>query len=143
MSDVVWQALIAAVVTLVLAWMQRATKKAVEGVKDANLVASDAATTRAAEVKTDLLKAASKVESQLERVEKLGVSTHTLSVANHTLLNGGMEIQLQIAALALRRVADMGGDELDIRAAEYAEQRLAEHRERLAAGGMITGQGKE
>lgn len=47
--------------------------------------------------------------------------------AVHTLVNSAMTQQLKIAAVALKRVADLTKDEGDIKASEIAIKALGEH----------------
>ncbi len=126
MSDVFWQAMFAFLATAVISWMQLRTKGAVDLAKVATVEAAEGAAIRVAEVKKNLLVSTTNMSNQLERVEEMGEK-------NHALLNGGMEIQLQIAATALRRIADTSSHEDDLKAARFAEQRLAEHRAKMAA----------
>lgn len=88
-GDVVWQALIAAGLAIVMAWMGRRNEK------------------------------------------KLDVITKT-GDAVHTLVNSNFGVQLNIAAIALRRVADLTKEPSDIKAANIADKALADHESRQA-----------
>jgi hypothetical protein len=111
-SDVVWQAVIAAVVTCVLAYMNQRTKSAVA------TTAKDAAA-KVDEVKTTLETTTTNTDGKLNTI--------------HTLVNGAMTDQMRLLAVALKRAADMSGDPEDIKAAELAEESYRRHRARQAA----------
>lgn len=66
------------------------------------------------------------MRSKVAQVEKTGEAVHVL-------VNSNMGLQLRVSAVALRRVADMTSDTGDARAAEMAEQLLAEHEAKQAA----------
>jgi len=66
-------------------------------------------------------------------------------VANdtHILVNSNMEKALLIAAIALRRVANLSKDPSDITAAEAAEAALAEHRSKQKVVDEASGKNRE
>lgn len=113
MSDVVWQALIAAAVTLTLAWMNQRTKDAV--VKTGKEAAG-----KAEEVKTTLEATTTKQAETLEGMAKVGEATHVL-------VNNNMAIQLKLNAVLARRLAETTKAASDLAAAVTAERLLAEH----------------
>jgi hypothetical protein len=47
--------------------------------------------------------------------------------ATHTLVNGNMSVQMKLASVALRRIADLTNEPDDEKAAELAEKAYAEH----------------
>lgn len=116
MSDTVWQTIIAAIVTCVLAYMQQRTKRSVD---EGNVSAVNAATlaaNKADQVKNDLA-------GNTETTEQL------LRVASATkiLVNSGMAAQLEAHARTARRLADLTKSAEDVRLAEAAEKALADH----------------
>jgi hypothetical protein len=124
MSDLVWQALIAGVVTIALAYMQMRTKNAVDS-SDANRQAeSKAALTKTEEVRSTLETSTTAQDKKLGEI--------------HVLVNSNMERQLLVAAVALRRCAEQSRAandpraDADEKAAIDAEQLLSEHRKKQA-----------
>lgn len=61
-----------------------------------------------------------KLEQQLVGIAKVGQDTHTL-------VNSNMGAQLKISSVALRRLADLTKDAVDIKVANAAEALLEEH----------------
>lgn len=55
-----------------------------------------------------------------------------VSDATHTLVNSAMGAQLKVAAIAMRRVADLTRDPADTEAASVAEKALADHEAKQA-----------
>jgi hypothetical protein len=108
-SDVVYQAIIAAVVVLVPAYFaHRAAERA------------KVAAVKVDEVKQDLQSTDAKQDAKLDEITKTGD-------AIHTLVNSAMGQQLKVAAVALRRIADITKHPDDAAAAELAEKGLREH----------------
>lgn len=101
-SDVVWNALIAGIVTVVLALIARKAERKV------------------AEVKVDLEKATIKTDKKLTNIAKVSESIHTL-------VNSNMGLQLRISMLALSRVAELTKHVKDIRAAKVAIKAYRAH----------------
>jgi hypothetical protein len=101
-GDVVWQALIAGVVTVLIGWMQARTKSAVD--ESAKQADAQAAATGA----------------KMDGLAKVADATHTL-------VNSNFGVQLKISALALHRVAELTGHPDDKAAAEIAEKAYQEH----------------
>lgn len=109
--------------TVVLAYLSYRTKSAVE---KAGLEATKAATEASMEAQkvSDQLKVTDNaVDIKLTDLKKVTTDTHTL-------VNSNMEKALMISAVALRRVANMTKEGGDIKAAELAEEALAEHRKK-------------
>jgi hypothetical protein len=126
-SDVVWQALIAAVVTLVLSAMahRAASKaataaKAAEGAAKAAEAKADTAAVKVEEVKTTL--AADKASSDA----KLGGLAEVTGKI-HVLTNSNMAAQLKISSVALKRVAELTKHPDDVAAFQLADKLLREH----------------
>lgn len=113
MSDLVWQALIAGIVTIALAYMQMRTKNAVDSASADRKAEAAAATSKAEEVRATL------ESSKIDTDAKLGEI--------HTLVNSNMERQLRLTAAALRRIANLTKDPKDKKAAVLAEDLLQEH----------------
>jgi hypothetical protein len=109
-SDIVWQALIAAGVTVVLAWIGRRAQ-----------IAATSAETKTEEVKTTLKATNAEVGDKLDGIAKVGEATHVL-------VNNNMAIQLRLNAVLARRLADApGATPADRAAADAADRLLAEH----------------
>lgn len=127
MSDIVWQALIAGVVAIVLAAIQ--------------VWAAQLAARKAEEIKTEASKAAVKVEEvrtdlqdvNKEHGKKLD-SIAKVSKETHKLVNSSMSIQLELNATVTQRLAqltkgtDMG--EADAAIAAAAKKLYEEHKQR-------------
>ncbi len=127
LSDVVWQAVIGAVVTIVLAWFQMRTRATIKKTAD------DAAV-KVEEVKKNTQKAAVKVEEVKETLQTTSMATSNkleaiakMGESIHTLVNSNMLAQLKISMVALSRVADVTNDPKDRAAAELAEKLYREH----------------
>lgn len=168
MSDIVAQALIAAVSAIVLAFVtalfQLMTQRAIraQGEKAAEKVEEVKRTLATTTANTDekIAEAAVKVE-EVKRVlfvatastaEKIAAAAaQTIGVGDkvdgltgvvlevketgdvtHALVNSSFVINLRVASVALRRVADLTKDQADQRAAEVAEKAYREHEERQA-----------
>jgi hypothetical protein len=119
MSDVTWQALIAAVVTVVLAYMQKRGQTAAKE-------SADAAAQHADEVKAALKKSTEANTGKLDGIAKEVNSTHVL-------VNSARGQLLKLYATAARSLADRTQDPKNIQAAVDAEHELAEHVSRQAA----------
>lgn len=134
-SDVVWQTLIAAAVTIILAWMQQRTGKTVvkSGREAAAQLAvttnaaaqllADAATNQAMQVKASLDRNLEHTEAKLDDIATVGHETHRL-------VNSGYLALLRTTAVALRRIAALTKDVEDSRVAEAAENLCREHEAR-------------
>jgi len=115
-SDVVWQAIIAGGVTIVLAYIGTRTNKAVREVKD---MAQDAAE-KTEEVKTTLEEANKEARVHMAEIQKTGIDTHTL-------VNHNMSIQLKLNLELSRWKAQQTKDIVDINAANLAEAMYKAH----------------
>ena len=105
-SDVVWQAIIAAAVTVILAWMNQRTKNAVtETAKEAAV--------KTAEVKTDL---AISHDIQNDKLNTI-----------HGLVNSALGDVKKNLAVTARSKAEITNSPIDIAAAEKAEQDSTRH----------------
>jgi nitrogen fixation/metabolism regulation signal transduction histidine kinase len=113
MSDIVWQALIAAGVTLVLAWMNQRTKNAVTS-------AADKAATKVEEVKDTLESHNEASADKLAEMAEVGEATHTL-------VNSAMGAQLRLHAATARALAEQTHLPAHTAAADLAEKLLAQH----------------
>jgi hypothetical protein len=120
-SDVVWQALIGAIVTIVLAWMQQRTKKAVETTGKKAAEKADEVAGKVAEVAVTLGNNTTTTEAKLSEIAKVGEMTHDLC-------NSGMLEQKRLVAVSARGKADVTHDRADIKAAEAAEEIYEEHK---------------
>lgn len=123
-SDIVWQAIVGAVVTVILAiiqvWGQHRMKETIEKTgKDAAI--------KVAEVKSTLQVTTEKQAEKLEDIARKGDENILIGKANHVLLNSNMAAQLKISAVALRRIADLTKGSGDDEAAILAEKLLEEH----------------
>lgn len=137
MSDVVWQALIAGIVTVVLAWLQMRTQAAIK--EAAHLAAVKVEEVqRGAELSAEL--AAIKVESVAKTLANTTMSANEkfanlteLTKDTHSLVNSNMAVQLKLTATVSRRLAELTGLAEDIKAAELAEHLSMEHDTKQAA----------
>ena len=131
-TDVVWQALIAAFVTLALAWMAQRTKKAVEKGAEESKEAAGAAAGKVEDVKQTLDESTTATTAKLSQLEHIATSTHTL-------VNSNMSAQLKISAVALHRIAELTKHPDDIAAADLAAKNLSEHdaKQRIVDQGKI------
>lgn len=94
--------------------------------KQANRVAASALLA-AAKVAAKVEIASSKVEDVKTDLANSTFSTENRLDAIHTLVNGGLGVQLKIASVALRRVADLTLDRADREAADLAEKAYQDH----------------
>lgn len=101
-SDVVWQALIAATVTIVISGFTLYSNYKVE------------------QVRVTLTKSTTATSEKLDGIAKVGHETHVL-------VNSSMLAQLKISAIALRRIAVLTKEADDEAAAALAEKLLKEH----------------
>jgi hypothetical protein len=128
MSDTVWQALIAAVVTIVLGWLQQRTKNSVDaGNSNAGKIAS-AAAGKAAQVAIKQDVADRKVD---EVKDALAENTAVTNVI-HKLVNNEMHLALSSNADLARWKADRSGLPEDAVAAKNAEEKLQKHDDKQA-----------
>jgi len=77
-------------------------------------------------------RAATKTKEVKEALEKSDRSRDGKLDAIHVLVNNNMQVQLQVAATALRELATTTGIAAHVRAAEQAEQALADHKQKQA-----------
>ena len=120
-SDVVWQALIGAVVTVVLAYMQMRTRNAV---KDSSTAAGETA----ANVKSALAGHTMLIDEKLNDI--------------HTLVNSQRGATLLNLAMTARAKAVITNEPADITAADAAESEYAHHqRQQRAVDGGPTNAG--
>jgi hypothetical protein len=139
MSDVVWQALIAAVVTIALAWMTQRNKAAIEATgkaakRDAlNVQLSAQAAAQEVRVVKDTLADYHAVADQKLTATEAKVD-QTLQVVQivHTLSNDNLRKALAAVAELTREKAAASGKPEDAAAAAEAERKLAEHNARQA-----------
>jgi hypothetical protein len=130
MSDVVWQALIGAVATVVLAYLQVRNGQKVDAAGEQNKKASDAAAGKAEEVKEALDKHTVKTDQKLDGIAETSDRTHAL-------VNNAMAVQLRLNATTARRLAELTKDQKDVDAADAAEKLVAVHQERQAASDAL------
>jgi hypothetical protein len=138
-SDVVWQACIGGVVTIVLAFMQYRTKMSVDkgisnNVDTARIVAENVeqvkATAQVAADKVEEVKAAL-TDTNTQTKDKLDDLAKTAN-ATHTLVNSNFGVILKTASIALHRVAELTGHADDITAASSAQKALDDHESKQA-----------
>ncbi len=151
MGDVVYQALIAACLALVLEWMRRSTNNAIRAASDSAQAdaaaaahkATEKVTTDAANVRT-AARATAEVAAKTEEVKRTLEATDVktamrldnmadVAAATHTLVNNKMAVQLQLNAVVMRRLAGLTNDAEDVRAASAAEDLYREHMAKQAA----------
>ncbi len=130
-SDLVWQALIAGIVTLCLAWMQQRNKNAIDKNTSASTVAASEAAVKVDMVARHAREMAAAVQDVKDDLADASSATTQKLDTIHTLVNSRMGLQLKVAAVALRQVAELtvgqGRNASDVAAAEMAESLLAEH----------------
>jgi branched-subunit amino acid transport protein len=114
-SDVVWQAIIAAVVTLILAYFGRSAQ-----------VAASRAADKTRQVKDALAQRQGIDDARLDEMAAVGIATHKL-------VNNAMAVQLELNAQLSHRVAKLTHDPADIEAALVAAKLLQEHMAKQAA----------
>lgn len=111
---VVWQAMIAAGVTITLAWMSQRNHDVLKDTAEKSAIKTE-------EVKQTL-------DVRTDRDEESAKKLSEVVKETHALVNSSFQTQLRIAAVALRRVADLSKLPEDIRAAEDAEKLYTEHK---------------
>lgn len=99
-SDVIWQALIGAVVTITLAKMSYDTQKAVKKGTDNAISAADDAQRAARTAKVAIEEQSARTAEKLSDIQQTGNNVHSL-------VNSAMGIQLKIAESALSQVAEL------------------------------------
>ena len=125
--NALWNAVMIGVMTAVLGYFQTQTRDAVDKKGEEAAVAAEQARSKAAEAATAVrqvkttLSAANK--SQDTKLDNIATTTD----ASHMLLNGNMETQLKLNAVAMRRIAQLTNNPVDAEAAELAEKALADH----------------
>lgn len=136
MSDIVYQAIIGGVVTIILAYMQYRTQVAVKkSAVDSGLRAQDlkAFTVKAA---TEHKEEAAKISTKTDEVKKeLAIQNSEkaaamedltkVALATHVLVNSKYGESLRKSATALRKLADITKSDFDVNAASEAEKDLA------------------
>lgn len=147
-SDPVWNAIIAGIVTIVLAWIGRQTKVAVEStakeVKSAVQVASSKAVVAANEARAVVMENTATQNEKLEEIHKVATEAKKTGEDVHTLVNSNMGTQLRISMVALRRVAELTNHPDDKAAAELAEKSYHDHQNKqtiVDEGGKIKSEG--
>jgi hypothetical protein len=132
MSDVVWQALIAAVLAVVMFVLQERSKRAAARDAAAAAARDAAAAGKAEAVRKDLVAADQKSDTKLDALA-------TVAGATHTLVNNNMGVQLKAVAELRRWKANQTGDPEHVLEALAAEKLWAEHQKKQAvvdAGGQ-------
>jgi hypothetical protein len=119
-SDVVYQALIAAAATVILAYLQMRTRASVQDAAAEASAASGHAAGAAREVRRTLQDNTAATDGKLAGLA-------TVAAATHALVNNNMAVQLRLNAVLARRLAELTGDPEDARAADLAERLAAEH----------------
>ncbi len=112
-ADSVWSGAIVVIGGIVVVWLNnRAAGKA--------QTAALAAAKEVREVKDTLADTTTRQDKKLDDIHEVGKS-------NHSLLNGGMLIQLRLGAELSRFKATITNKPEDLQAAELADKMLAEH----------------
>lgn len=99
---VVWQAIIAGIVTIVIAWIGQRASNQVE------------------QVRVDLSKTTAIVDKKLDDIADTSDKTHEL-------VNSASLVQLRLYSVAARRIAVLTKDPADLKAADQAEALYIEH----------------
>jgi hypothetical protein len=84
------------------------------------------------QVATVLADSNSSTEIKLARIAKVGEENKKVGEAVHVLVNSAMSAQLKIAAVALRRIAELTKDPEDAKAAALAEAAFSDHEAKQA-----------
>lgn len=132
-SDVVYQAAIGAVVTMVLAYMTHRTRRAVEKTGEATAEKAD-------EVKATLETAAKEQKEtsaiqakKLDAIATAGEKSAATGDKIHTLVNSGSLLQLKLNAELSRWKAGQTSDPEHVAAAEAAEALYRQHERKQMA----------
>lgn len=127
-----WQMLIAAAVTITLAYMQRQTTANVREVARK----ADVAAGKVELVKQDLQASNAATDGRLDGLARVAADTHTL-------VNSNFEVQLALNAELSRWKAAQTGLPADAEAARKAEGLLADHRRRQDAVDAVGDRGRQ
>jgi hypothetical protein len=146
--DVLWQAVVAALLAAFLGWLQYRTQQEVRRSAEAARATGEAAALQVAQVKVTAQVVAAKVERTAravaakteQAVEQLTVKAEEVkaaladqagvTAATHALVNGAALERLRKYAEACRRLADLTGGADDVEAALRAGRDLAEQEAR-------------
>ena len=126
MSETLWQALIAAAVTLILGLMSQRNKWAVDRTK---VAVDDAASNAVKTAKTVAVKVEEVKQTAQDSVVATAAKLDALAEVTgktHGLVNGGTLSQLRRYAAVARRLADLTRMRADCDEAEAAEKELAD-----------------
>lgn len=118
-SDVVWQSLIAAACTLILAWMQRSTRQVVKQIGNDAAIKVEA-------VKKDLEVTTVTNNANIKEIRVTGEKVHKL-------VNSAMGAQLKLGAELSRWKANQTKLPVDFVAADLADEKHADHERQQAA----------
>jgi hypothetical protein len=131
-----------AIVYLLVSMNHRLATAAVEvqQVKAVLATSTRDAAVEADEVKVALAASTEAGDAKLDNLAKVAAETQKTTENVHTLVNSAMSNQLKIAAVALRRVAELTKHPDDVAAADLAEQSYHDHEKKQAIidrGGTI------
>ena len=121
LPETVWQAMIAAIVTLVLAKMAHT----------ANASAKSAAT-KVEEVKEDLKVTSDKADAKTDAIADVLNDVASVGQAVHVLVNSNMAAQLKISTIALKRLAELTKHPDDVAAYQLSQKLYSEHEKKQA-----------
>lgn len=127
LNDVTWQALIGAVVTIVLAYMQYRTRTTVQDTADESKVKVKEVRVRVEEVKESVDDIKDAVEQKEGEMAERLKSIARIAQDTHTLVNSNMGVQLEAVARGLREIARLRGLPGDDEAASAAEAAYQDH----------------
>lgn len=121
-SDIVLQAIIAGIVTIVLAWMSHRTKTSVEKVGAAAEMTAVVVASKVEQVAAELGGVRVVQGVKLDEIKHVADKTHTL-------VDGSMTVQLRFNAIMARELANIKKTEESEKVAAAAETALASHEE--------------
>ncbi len=138
-TDVVWQAIIAGVVTLILAWMQTRTQKTVKEAAEASASRGAAAAQKVDEVSRDLHDSAAEVRQtqaeaalatrdKLRQIAAVGEKAAAVGQMTHALVNSAMLEQKRMLMVKCQAAAQDHPSATNVAEAKAAEEAYREHR---------------
>jgi len=136
MSDIVWQALIGAVLAAWLEWMRRSNKNAIKESTVANSAKVDEI--RVEQKKENKVVAEKVAEVKQVQEETAAAATEAMASiaktgeANHVLLNSAHGAALDAVAVLARWKADKTQEPADMLAADHAEKMSRDHQGKQA-----------
>jgi hypothetical protein len=120
MPVILWQSIIASLMTLAITSMQLRTQNLVDKHAATTAAKVDEAAQKVADVKTTLKETVAEQDSKLEGIAKIGQETKQF-------VNGSMKNQLQLQLDTATAKAEITENPVDLKAAELAQKALDTH----------------